>query len=122
MYNRLYCISYLFNTDIDIAKIQKMTKQAVETNWKQSMSYDWIHPRKAHTFNLMDYYTHLKWAKITKTALEVKKESMKNIFEILDVQRAGEEPTNILVECNYCQLTEILKLNKFMKCANSLTL
>ena len=97
MYNRLYCISYLFNTDIDIAKIQKMTKQAVETNWKQSMSYDWIHPRKAHTFNLMDYYTHLKWAKITKTALEVKKESMKNIFEILDVQRAGEEPTNILV-------------------------
>ena len=108
------------NTDIDIAKIQQLTKRAVHTNWKNSMSHDCIRPRKAHTFPLMEYYTQLKLAKRRKRALKVKKESMKNIFEILDVKRAGEEPTNILVEGNYYQLTEILKLNKFMKYANSL--
>ena len=112
----------MFNTDIDVAKIQKITKQAIETNWKQSMSHDWIRPRKAHTFPLMEYYTHLKWAKRRKKAFKVKKESMKNIFEILDVQRAGEEPTNIIVEGNYYQLTEILKLNELKKFANSLIL
>ena len=71
------------------------------------MSHDWIRETKAHTFPIMEYYTQLKWSKRRKKALKVKKESMKNIFEILDVPKAGEEPTNFLVEGNYYKLTEI---------------
>ena len=83
---------------VEIEKIQKLTKRALDMTWRNSLSHDWISPDKAKTFPLMEYYTDLRWNRSVKRALLNTQENLSSIFEILSLPRAGEEPTNILVE------------------------
>ena len=66
--------------------------------WRNSLSHDWMSPDKAKTFPLMEYYTDLRWTRTVKRALQNTQENFSSIFDILSIPRAGEEPTNILVE------------------------
>ena len=66
--------------------------------WRNSLSHDWISPDKAKTFPLMEYYTDLRWTRTVKRALQNSQEKLSSIFDILSLARAGEEPTNVLVE------------------------
>ena len=82
----------------EIERIQKLTRRALDMTWRNSLSHDWISPDKAKTFPLMEYYTDLRWTRTVKRALQSTQEKLSSIFDILSLPRAGEEPTNILVE------------------------
>ena len=69
--------------------------------WRNSLSHDWISEDRAKTFPLMEYYTDLRWTRTVKRALLNTQEKLSNIFDILSLPQAGEEPTNILVEGNF---------------------
>ena len=66
--------------------------------WRNSLSHDWISENKAKSFPVMEYYTDLRWTRTVKRALHNTQERLSNIFDILSLSRAVEEPTNILVE------------------------
>ena len=69
--------------------------------WRNSLSHDWISADRAKTFPLMEYYTDLRWTRTVKRALQNSQERLSSIFDILSLPRAGEEPTNVLVEGNF---------------------
>ena len=79
--------------------------------WRNSLSHDWISPDKAKTFPLMEYYTDLRWTRTVKRALVNAQENLSSIFDILSIPRAGEEPTNVLVEGKLSTFLEIIFLD-----------
>ena len=96
--NRMILILCYFITFAEIERIQKMTRRALDMTWRNSLSHDWISPDRAKTFPLMEYYTDLRWTRTVKRALLNSQERLSSIFDILSLPRAGEEPTNVLVE------------------------
>ena len=96
--NSKYCYIITFS---EIETIQKLTRRALDMTWRNSLSHDCISPDKAKTFPLMEYYTDLRWTRTVKRALQNSQERLSSIFDILSLPRAGEEPTNVLVEGNF---------------------
>ena len=64
----------------------------------------------------MEYYTDLRWTRTVKRALLNSQEKLSSIFDILSLPKAGEEPTNVLVEgtvSTFMARNYLRKLNLF---------
>ena len=80
---------------IDIAEIQRLTRESLDRVWTNYKSNDWISPDKAHRFPVDKSYVDLRWTKMVNEALRTVKESMTSIYDVLGV--VGPQAVNILI-------------------------
>ena len=65
--------------------------------WQDYLSNDWLRPEKAKKMPLSKLYTDLVWMKKVRGIRDTD-ETMKSMYEIIQVEGAGEEQFNVLVQ------------------------
>ena len=51
---------------VDVAEIQKQSREALERNFKNALSHDWIPRNKARSFPLKEFYVAMTWTRTVK--------------------------------------------------------
>ena len=69
----------------------------MKKTWQNYLSNDWLKPEKAKKMPLSKLYTDLVWTKKVR-GIRDSSETMKNMFEIINVEGAGEKRLTVLVE------------------------
>ena len=88
---------YWFSS-IEITEIQEKVKQTIDFVWKKALSNDWLEQKDAKAMTVIQHYTNLQWSKKVEGGLEDTEEEMKSVFNILEINGAGEKPIKILIE------------------------
>ena len=65
-------------------RIKIWTKKSLCTRLQKSLSYDWIHPERAHSFPLRKYYVQLEWQKKERTVVGIEREKLTSINEVIE--------------------------------------
>ncbi len=68
---------------LGLEKIKQWTQQSLNTRLKKSLSYDWIHESRAHTFPLKEYYVQLEWQEKKREAHGFSRVKMTSINEVI---------------------------------------
>ena len=95
-YERYFDVLFL-----DFADLQQRTRMSIKMTWQNYLSNDWLKPEKAKKMSVSKLYTDLVWTKKAKKARGLNPDTshtMKGMYEIIQVEGAGEEPKNVLVE------------------------
>ena len=79
--------------------LQQRTRQSIKRTWQNYLSNDWLRPEKAKKIPLSKLYTDLVWTKKVRGIRDTS-ETMKSMYEIIEVEGAGEKRLNVLVEGN----------------------
>ena len=79
--------------------MQQRTQWSIETAWQNNLSNDWLRPEKAKKMPLSKLYTDLVWTKKVRGIRDTD-QTMKNMYEIIQVEGAGKKPCNVLVQGN----------------------
>ena len=82
---------------LEFADLQRRTRRSIKMTWENYLSNDWVKPEKAKKMPLSKLYTDLVWTKKVRGTRDTS-EVMKSMYEIIQMDGAGEEPKNILVE------------------------
>ena len=82
---------------LDFADLQKRTRRSIKKTWQNYLSNDWLKPEKRKKMPLSKLYTDLVWTKKVRGIRDAS-QTMKSMYEIIEVDGAGEEPKNVLVE------------------------
>ena len=75
----------------DIAEIQHKVKDALNNIWKNFMSNDWLYPDDRRTFSVAEFYTDLRWVKMLKGPIHLRKETMASIYDLLTLAGTGNK-------------------------------
>ena len=81
-----------------VESLQERLKWSLTRRWEDCLRHDWLPEDKSWRFQLMQYYTDLKWVRMVNLALRRDTKDLDSIFDILKVKDAGRKPTKILVE------------------------
>ena len=84
-------------SSLEFRDLQKRTRRSIKKTWKDYLSNDWLRPEKAKKMPLSKLYTDLVWTKNVR-GIRDRSKKMKSMYEIIQVDGAGEEPKNVLVE------------------------
>ena len=89
---------FIFSS-LEFSDLQQRTRRSIKKTWKDYLSNDWLRPEKAKKMPLSKLYTDLVWTKKVRGIRDTS-ETMKSMYEIIEVDGAEEEPKNLLVEGN----------------------
>ena len=82
---------------LDFADLQQRTRRSIKKTWQNYLSNDWLKPEKAKKMRLSKLYTDLVWRKKLRGIRDTSK-PMKSMYEIIQVDGAGEKRFNVLVQ------------------------
>ena len=77
--------------------MQERTRRSIRRAWENYLSNDWLRPEKAKKMPLSKLYTDLVWTKKLRGIRDTS-ETMKSMYEIIQVDGAGEKRFTVLVE------------------------
>ena len=92
-YERYFDVLFL-----GFADLQQRTRRSIKMTWQNYLSNDWLRPEKAKKMSLSKLYTDLVWTKKARGLNPDTSHTMKGMYEIIQVEGAGEERKNFLVE------------------------
>ena len=82
---------------VEFFDLQQRTRRSIKKTWQNYLSNDWLRPEKAKKMPLSKLYTDLVWTKKIRGIQDTDK-TMKSMYEIIEVEGAGEHKMNVLVE------------------------
>ncbi len=94
-------VSKFLFTGLD--KIKNLTRQSLNTRLQKSLSLDWIHPDRAHTFSLCTYYVQLEWQKKERKVFGVERTKLTSIHEA--IEQINEKKLSKGLEDSYSRQT-----------------
>ena len=87
----------LFFSSLEFNDLQQRTRRSIKKTWKDYLSNDWLKPEKAKKMPLNKLYTDLVWTKKVR-GIRDRSKKMKSMYEIIQVDGAGEKRFTVLVE------------------------